>query len=88
MRTTERLLKLEARLRPTPTRYPAPALVSYVHADGECLEAFAIDQLLNSWPLTVERQWLRETGEDMGTFAARVIAQARPGALLVCANAR
>lgn len=78
-----RLSKLEARLRAMPARYPAPALVGYVSADGEPVEAFAIAQLSNCWPLTVEREWLRDAGEPMKAFAARVIEEAPPGALLV-----
>ena len=78
-----RLSKLEARLRPMPARYPASALVGYVSADGEPVEAFAIAQLSNCWPLTVEREWLRVAGEPMEAFTARVIKQAPPGALLV-----
>ena len=38
-------------------------------------------------PVTVWR-WSKSGRLPMGTFAARVIANARPGALLVCANAR
>jgi hypothetical protein len=83
MRQLERLVKLEARLKPKSIRYPAPALVGYVSPNGEPVEAFAIDQLLHSWPLTVERQWHRQPGEDMNAFAARVIEEAQPGALLV-----
>lgn len=78
-----RLSKLEARLRAMPARYPAPALVGYVSADGEPVEAFAIAQLSNCWSLTVEREWLRDAGEPMEAFAARVIEEAPPGALLV-----
>lgn len=83
MSLTTRLSKLEARLRPMPARYPAPALVGYVSADGEPMEAFAIAQLFNSWPLAVEREWLREAGETMEAFTVRVIQQAPPGALLM-----
>ena len=78
-----RLSKLEARLRAMPARYPAPALVGYVSADGEPVEAFAIAQLSNCWPLTVEREWLREAGETIEALTDRVIEQAPPGALLV-----
>ncbi len=78
-----RLSKLEARLRPMPARYPVPALVGYVNADGEPAEAFAIAQLSNCWPLVVEREWLREQGESLDVFAARVIEQSPNGALLI-----
>lgn len=83
MSLISRLSKLEARLRPLPARYPAPALVGYVSADGEPVEAFAIAQLSNCWPLTVEREWLRDAGEPMDAFVRRVLEAAPTCAMLV-----
>lgn len=84
MKNLDRLSKLEARFRPKPVRYAPGILVQYVDTNGDSVESTCIKQLSNSWPLTVEREWMRCAGEPMQTFAARVSEQAPLGALLIC----
>ena len=78
-----RLTKLETLLMPIAQRYPPPVILSFMAANGELVEARGIAQLSNSWPLTVERFWLRGPGESIDEITARVLSVASPGSLLL-----
>lgn len=83
MRNLDRLSKLEAHFKPLSVNDLPPSLVEFSGFNGGTLEVCAINQLSNSWPLTIVREWLREEGESMDEFTVRVIERSPRGALLI-----